>query len=299
MTGDAFIQRRGGAAAPMPGRPTPPPLNPGFDPLTQNPGWNGTTYIQPTSNEDKRSQQNDQTHAFDFQHQQETQQQQRRAADTADELAQLSIRQGQMRNNLTAQEMGGTSYNQQQLQSFLGDAGHAPQGGGGWGGGSGSFTPIAPPSGGGDVPPVSNVAHVDTGAAQSAAFARAKDQVGQESSSALAGLHAALAGRGLLGSGAESRGTQGVVMQGQQQLGETSRSQAEQRASQAQTEALANQSAEVTQRGQNITQRGQTLAAQQAANQLQMQQAQLAAQQRASSLAGLSSALRATSGSLY
>jgi hypothetical protein len=125
-------------------------------------------------------------------------------------------------------------------------------GGGSAGGSSGTSTGAA------GIP---NITPVDTSAAQQSAFARAKDQVGQETSGALTGLRSALGGRGMLGSGSEARGTALVANRGQGELGQVSRDQAMESAK------LAQQTAETNYQG-GITQRGQSLESQQAANAL-------------------------------
>lgn len=107
-------------------------------------------------------------------------------------------------------------------------------------------------SGGPPVPPVPNVAEVDTSAAQAAAFARAKDRVGQLGAGALAGLRSSLGGRGLLGSGAEVRGAVDVVNRGQGELGDVIREQAIESAALAERTAQANRQAALEQRRQNM-----------------------------------------------
>lgn len=117
----------------------------------------------------------------------------------------------------------------------------------------------------------------DNTAANAAAYASAKDQVGQSSRGALTGLAGAMAGRGIVGSGVEGRGQVGIVNQGQEQMGEVSRGLAENQANQAEQNALASYQGDVTQRGQDIgnlnaqegfgvTQRGQDIGAETAAN---------------------------------
>jgi hypothetical protein len=171
-----------------------------------------------------------------------------------------------------------------------GGGGGVPSGGGGYSGGT-SVGGVG--SGGSGM-----VAPVDTRAAESAAFGRAKDTVGQTSQGALSGLRSALGGRGMLGSGAEFKTTANVFNKGQQQLGDVSRGQAIKSADLAQTNALANQQSELTQRsqgltqrGQDISQRGQDIDAQTSANNLAAQIAQANAQARQSTLNGLLSAL--------
>src|SRR6266853_2402918 len=148
-------------------------------------------------------------------------------------------------------------------------------------------TPGSSPSGSSPAP---QIAPIDVSGADTAAFNRAKDQVGQTSASALSGLRSSLGGRGLLGSGAEYRGTTNVINQGQQQLGDVSRSNAINDVSVALDTAKANQNAALTgrgqdltygattrgqdinagetYRGQDITQRGQDIQSQEAASQL-------------------------------
>ncbi|HEX7048586.1 MAG TPA: hypothetical protein VF188_00105, partial [Longimicrobiales bacterium] len=106
--------------------------------------------------------------------------------------------------------------------------------------------PIAP------IAPVAAVAPVDTRAAQAAAFARAKDTVGQVGAGSIAALRSVLGGRGMLGSGNESRGVASVINAGQGQLGDVARSQAVQSADLAQRTAEANYTGQINQRGQDI-----------------------------------------------
>ena len=145
---------------------------------------------------------------------------------------------------------------------------------------------------------VQTVAPVDTSAATGAAFNAAKDQVGQETSGSVSAMRSILGGRGMLGSGAETGATTGIINQGQQQLGAASRANATTQATQAETNALANQSAGVATRGQDVTaegnaysgqvaQRGQDISAQESANTLAVQQTMQQAQLRQSILDGL------------
>lgn len=92
----------------------------------------------------------------------------------------------------------------------------------------------------------------DLSAAQAAAFARAKDQVGEISTGALSGLRSALGGRGMLGSGNELRGTQNIAMKGLGQLGEVSREQAIQDAEARREGALTSYQGDIQQRAQNL-----------------------------------------------
>lgn len=139
--------------------------------------------------------------------------------------------------------------------------------------------------------PVDGVAPVDTSEATRGEFAHAKDQVGQETGGALTGLRSALAGRGLLGSGAESRGTTSVITKGQGELGDTSRAQASSAATLDQKNAEANFTGNIAQRGQDITQRGQDIQREQNVMQQQQANAQMQLQQRQMVLSGLMAAL--------
>lgn len=194
------------------------------------------------------------------------------------------------------------------MQGLSSAAAAAPGGTGGSSGGSG----------------YAHLAHVDTSAADKASFNTAKDQVGLESSGALTGLRSALAGRNLLGSGLEERGTAAAATSAAGQLGEVSRTQAVNRADEAEKEAATNYTGDITQRGQDfqheeaanslagsmsvagyngsITQRGQDISAANAQRALDLEQAQLASQQRSTALAGLEAALKVsapTGGAMY
>lgn len=172
-----------------------------------------------------------------------------------------------------------------------------------------------------------HLAPVDTTAAETASFNKAKDTVGQTTAGSLTGLRSALASRGMLGSGLEERGTTAAITAGAGQLGDVSRQQAVTRADEAQKNAQANFEGDITQRGQDfssadtrrgqdfqkeeagntlagslalgtyngqIAQRGQDITAKSEQQRIAMEQAQLAAQQRSTSLAGLSAALGTT-----
>lgn len=203
-------------------------------------------------------------------------------------------------------------------------------------GSSSSGTPMAnpasvpPPSlqgltaatGGGVVAPTgtqggashAHLAPVDTSAAEAASFGKAKDQVGLESTGALAGLRSALGGRNLLGGGLEARATTQAATSAAGQLGDVSRQQAVTRADEAQKNATTNFQGDVTQRGQDfqkeeagnslagdlaiagannaVTQRGQDISNANARKALEIEQAQLASTQRSTALAGLEAALK-------
>lgn len=116
-------------------------------------------------------------------------------------------------------------------------------------------------SGGGVGGGIPGITPVDTTAAQSAAFAHAKDQVGQVGQGALTGLRSSLGSRGMLGSGAESKGVASVANRGQGQLGDVARSQAVDSSALAERTATTNYNGGISQRGQDITTRGQDLSA--------------------------------------
>lgn len=219
-----------------------------------------------------------QTKALKFNEADAARRQQEREWNSANEMADLARNRAQMANSAYGGMLSGT---------------------GAFGAGGGMALPgVSAPAQNGPssvtsvASSVPNVAHVDTSGAQSGEFARAKDQVGQESAGALTGLRAALAGRGMLGSGAEGRGTANVVMRGQGELGDVSRAQASDRAAADEREAKTNYEGDLTQRGQDIAMRGQDISAQEEANNLQMQYAQLASQQRSAALAGLQAAIK-------
>jgi len=130
-------------------------------------------------------------------------------------------------------------------------------GGGGYAGGGApvtmqSISGLGGAGGGGATPQVPQVAHVDTSAAESASFNKAKDQIGQMTSGAATGLRSQLGSRGMLGSGLESRGMTNIALGGEGQLGDTLRSQAVDRSNQAREEATTNYQGDITQRGQDI-----------------------------------------------
>jgi hypothetical protein len=153
---------------------------------------------------------------------------------------------------------------------------------------------------------IPQISQVNQDAAESAQFGKAKDQVGQETAGGLTALRSALAGRGMLGSGAEYRGTQGVVNKGQGELGDVSRQQAVTHLANEMDINKANQAAALTGRGQNmdyslgargqdITQRGQDIQQQEANAQLQMTQSLQQAAQRQAILQGIMSAINTSS----
>ena len=120
-------------------------------------------------------------------------------------------------------------------------------------GGGGMPAQVGAYSGGAMSSPASErLQSVDTSAANAAAFARAKDQVGQTARGALTGLAGAMAGRGTVGSGVEGRGMSNIINAGQGQLGDVSREQAITGADIAQKNAALNYQGGITQRGQDI-----------------------------------------------
>lgn len=125
------------------------------------------------------------------------------------------------------------------------------------GGGSGTFgTGVFNPGGTGaaaNLPPPVSFAAPDVSAAESAAFGRAKDTVGQTTQGALTALRSALGGRGMLGSGGEFRGTSNIITGGQQQLGEAARDQAMKRADLAEKQAELGYTGGISQRGQDLS----------------------------------------------
>jgi hypothetical protein len=102
--------------------------------------------------------------------------------------------------------------------------------------------------------PTAQIQMPDLSAAQNAAFARAKDREGQLAQGALQGLRSQLGGRGLLGSGAEGRGTANIANRGLANLGEVNREQAIQGANANVDAAKLGYQGAIQQRGQDITQ---------------------------------------------
>lgn len=133
-----------------------------------------------------------------------------------------------------------------------------PNGIGQGGSGPGINAPPGGPGGGSMIP---GITPVDTSAAQAAAFAHAKDQVGQIGQGSLTGLRSALGSRGMLGGGAESRATASVANRGMGELGDVSRQQAIDKSGLDERTATTNYTGQISQRGQNITSRGQDLSA--------------------------------------
>lgn len=156
------------------------------------------------------------------------------------------------------------------------------------------------PGGGGmpNIPNIPGIAAPDFSEANRAAFARAKDQVGQTARGALTGLQSSMAGRGMLGSGLEGRGTAAVVNKGQQELGDVSRGQAIHDAEASQKAMELSYQGGITQREQDIgmakSQAEMALKKWQLEQEMRMKQAELAqsqSQQQSQSLSGLLGAL--------
>jgi hypothetical protein len=115
-----------------------------------------------------------------------------------------------------------------------------------WGGGTGGGA-------GGGTLATERIAIPDDSAAVAAAFNRAKDSVGRQTSGSMTALRSALAGRGLLGGGAEVKGASNILTSGQQQLADTSRSQAIKEADRQDDFAKLGYQGSIEQRGQDIT----------------------------------------------
>ncbi len=132
---------------------------------------------------------------------------------------------------------------------------------------------------------------VDQQAGNAAAFAAAKDQVGQQMRGALTGLSGAMAGRGISGSGLEAAGQVGTIGTGQSQLGDVSRQQAVTNADLSNQNAVTSYQGNIAQEGQQnqlaeanaanaVTERGQDIGVNEAnQNSLNTQRAQDLAQQ--------------------
>jgi hypothetical protein len=115
--------------------------------------------------------------------------------------------------------------------------GSSSSGVGGVGGGAASLPPVA---------------MGDAAGASAAAFGRAKDQAGQTARASLTALHNEMAGRNMLGSGAEGGETARIVGQAAGASNEMSREQAIQDAKLGNQRAMADYQGRITQRGQDI-----------------------------------------------
>lgn len=160
----------------------------------------------------------------------------------------------------------------------LGGSGTGAGAGGGMATGGGA-SPVTGSGGGGGVAPLQMP---DMSKANAAAYAGAKDQVGQSSRAALTSLRDELGSTGALGGGAEVEGTRKAVMDASGELGQVSRDEAQSGAN------LAERTGELNYQGA-IAQRGQDIAAQEA-------QARLALESRQQYMSLLQSALSGLKG---
>jgi hypothetical protein len=117
------------------------------------------------------------------------------------------------------------------------------------------------------------VAAPDTAGAQAALFAREKDRVGEVGRSSLTALRSALAGRGMLGGGAEAKGTRDVITAGMRELGETGREQTIQEANRQNQWARTGYEGALQQRGQDIAARSSDMARESAQSEAAQQRA--------------------------
>jgi hypothetical protein len=133
--------------------------------------------------------------------------------------------------------MGGTG---------MGGGATAPSGVSGFGGtGTGS-------SGGGTPASIAGLELPDQSDANAAIFAKAKDQVGQQSRAALTSLNDELGAQGQLGGGAQVQGVKDIIQSGAGELGQVSRDLATKNAEQAADFAKTRYSGGIAQRGQDI-----------------------------------------------
>jgi hypothetical protein len=117
---------------------------------------------------------------------------------------------------------------------------------GGFAGGTGGSGGVTP------GPQIPQVQAPDMTAANNAAYGSAKDKVGNAARGALTSLNDELGAAGMLGSGAQVKGTEDVINQGQQELGETARGQARKQADLSADFAKTGYQGAITQRGQDI-----------------------------------------------
>lgn len=152
-----------------------------------------------------------------------------------DSMLKSPTAQGEAVSQFSKAAMGGLMGAMGGNMSLTGGAG-----GGGTGGSGGGYDTLA------------GVADVDTSAANSAAFARAKDVAGKNARAEIESLRGVLGETGQLGGGAEAAATRGIIEDAAGQVGQVSREQAIQAAQQAQQNAIINYQGGITQRGQNI-----------------------------------------------
>ena len=110
-----------------------------------------------------------------------------------------------------------------------------------------SALPLPGEAGGGAAGPAANEE-----AARAAAFARAKDRAGQVARASLTSLREALGGRGLLGGGAEVRGTADIIGGAAGDLGDFEREQLIQDLDRSADVSDRERAAGLTERGQNL-----------------------------------------------
>lgn len=104
----------------------------------------------------------------------------------------------------------------------------------------------------GNVPPRAQYDDSGVAAAEAAAFARAKDRVGQTAAGAVAAIKNQMAARNIRGSGIEGRQIASVVNAGQSELGDVSRDIAIQSAERARQVGATKYTGDITQRAQDI-----------------------------------------------
>lgn len=104
-----------------------------------------------------------------------------------------------------------------------------------------------------DAPPTATIAPVDFTAANSAAFATAKDQAARTASASMTGLQQALSERGMGGAGYEAGQIGQTLSREANTIGEAGRAQAQHEADLKARAAETNLAAEVTQRGQTMS----------------------------------------------
>lgn len=131
--------------------------------------------------------------------------------------------------------------------------------------------------------PISAVGHIgmpDQTGAENATFASAKDRVGQNSKAALSALNDAMAGQGMLGSGAQVQGSRDIIQSGMGELGDVRRQQAVTHAGNALDVAKMGYQGDIAQRGQNIQAQEANARLAQEANQLAFQRQQAGTNQQ-------------------
>lgn len=144
--------------------------------------------------------------------------------------------------------------------------------------------------------PTDTIAPIDLTAANTAAFATAKDQAANTAQASMTGLQSALSARGMGGAGYEAGQIGQTLSREANTIGAASRSQAQHEANLRAQQTIANLNAQVAQRGQtlgakvaqrgqtigaDVTQRGQTIGAQEADANRQAETENAAAQRAA------------------